>query len=104
MRRLDSLRCVLALVLYEIVQLNQTIVEAFNGAQLQGHVAMTARYQWNAIANEDWGYTDDELIDCLLVKKGGDEVAAAHQPDILAGLLSKTVYELSDCAVHEFHA
>ncbi len=87
-----------------VMQLNQTIPEAFNGAQIQGHVTVTPRYQWNAIPNEHWDHTDDQLVDRLLVKKGGDEVAAAHQPDILARLLSETAHEWADRAVHELHA
>src|SRR5262245_13386132 len=87
-----------------VMQLNQTILEAFNGVQLQGYVTVTPRYQWNAISNKHWGHTDDELVDGVLVKKGGDELAAAHQPDILARMLSKTAYEWADCTVHELHA
>jgi hypothetical protein len=34
------------------MQLNQTILEAFNGVQLQGHMTVTPRYQWNAIPNK----------------------------------------------------
>jgi hypothetical protein len=45
------------------MQLNHTILEAFDGPQIQGHVAVTSRYQWNAIPNEHWGHTDDELVD-----------------------------------------
>ena len=63
------------------MQLNHTILEAFDGLQIQGHVAVTSRYQWNAIPNKHWGHTDDELVDRLLVKKGGDELASAHQPE-----------------------
>ncbi len=92
------------MVLNAVMQLNQTILEAFNGVQIQGHVTVTPRYQWNAIPNEHWGHTDDELVDRPLVKKGGDELAAAHQPDILARLLSKTAHEWADCTVHELHA
>src|SRR6266849_2018945 len=91
------------MVLNAVMQLNHTILEAFDGLQIQGHVAETSRYQWNAIPNEHWGHTDDELVDRLLVKKGSDELAAAHQPDILARLLSKTAHEWADCTVHELH-
>ena len=56
------------------MQLNHTILEAFDGLQIQRHVAGTSRYQWNAIPNEHRGHTDDELVDRLLVKKAGDEV------------------------------
>ena len=86
------------------MQLNQTILEAFNGVQIQRHVTVTPRYEWNAIPNKHGGHTDDKLVDRVLVQKGGDEFAAAHQPDILARLLSKTAYERADCAVHELHA
>ena len=86
------------------MQLNQTIIEPFDGLQIQGHLAMTSRYQWNAVPNKHGDHTDDELVDRLSVKKGGDEIAPAHQPDILARLLSKTAHEWADCTVHELHA
>jgi hypothetical protein len=37
------------------------------------------------------------------VKKGGDEIAAAHLPDILARLLSETAHKWRDCTAHKFH-
>ena len=92
------------MVLNAVMELNHTILEAFKGMQLQGYVTVAPRYQWNAIPNKHWGHTDDELVDRVLVKKGGDQLAAAHQPDILARLLSKTAYERADCTVHELHA
>jgi hypothetical protein len=91
-------------VLYAVVQLDHTILEALAGEQLQGHVAVTARDQWDALSNEDWGHTDDKLVDRLLVKKGGDDLAAAHQPDILARLLSETAHEWADGIVHELNS
>src|SRR5438876_4859682 len=94
----------LRLVQNAVMQLNQTILEAFNGVQFQGHMTVTPRNQWNAIPNKHRGDTDDELIDRPLVKKGGDDLAAAHQPDILARLLSETAHEWADCTVHELHA
>jgi hypothetical protein len=39
------------MVLNAVMQLNQTILEAFKGVQLQGHVTVTPRYQGNAIPN-----------------------------------------------------
>src|SRR6266513_1405078 len=89
------------MVLNAVLQLNHTILEAFNGVQIQGHVAVTSRYQWNAISNKNWDHADDELVDRVLVKKGGDELAAAHQPDILARVLAKTAHEWADCTIHE---
>src|SRR4030095_14367891 len=81
------------MVLNAVMQLNQIILEASKGVQIQGHVTVTPRYQWNVITDKHWSYTDDELVDRVLVKKGGDELAAAHQPDILARMLSKTAYK-----------
>jgi hypothetical protein len=92
------------MVLNAVMQLNHTILEAFDGLQIQRDVAVTSRYQWNAIPNKHWDHTDDELVDRVLVEKGGDELAAAHQPDILARVLSKTAHEWADCAAHELHA
>src|SRR4030095_830778 len=94
----------LRLGLNAVVQLNQTILEAFNRIQVQVHVTVTPRYQWNAIPDKHWGHTDDEIVDCLLVKKRGDELAAAHQPDILAGERSKTVHKWADGIVHKLDA
>src|SRR5439155_20275927 len=82
---------------------NQPILEAFDRLQIQGHVSVTPRDQRNAIANEHGDQADDELVDHLLVKKGGDELPAAHQPDVLARLLSKPAYERADGTVHELH-
>ena len=92
------------MALNAVMQLNHTVLEAFNGVQIQRHVTVAARYQWNAIPNEHRDHTDDEFVDRVFIKKGGDEIAAAHQPDILASVLSKTARERADCPVHEFHA
>jgi hypothetical protein len=86
------------------MQLSHTILEAINGVQIQGHVTMTPRYQWDAVPNENGDHTDDELIDRLRVKKRGDDLSTAHQPNILARLLSKMPHEWADCIVHELHA
>src|SRR6267143_4907356 len=86
------------------MQLNHTILEAINGVQIQGHVTMTPRYQRDAVPNENGDHADDELVDRLRVKKRGDDLSTAHQPDILARLLSKTGHEWADCNVRELHA
>ncbi len=52
-----------------VMELNQTIVEAFTGVQLQGHVTVTPRYKWNAVPDKYRRHTDDELVDYPLVKK-----------------------------------
>src|SRR3989442_1538035 len=88
-------------VLNAVTQLNQPILEAFDGVQIHAHVAVTPRNEWNAIPNEHRDDTDDERVDRMFVKKGGDELTATHQPDILTTLLPKTAHECADCTVHE---
>ena len=78
------------------MQLNHTILEAINGEQIQRHVTRTPRYQWDAVPNENGGHTDDEVVDRLRVKKRGDDLATAHQPDILTRLPSKAAHEWPD--------
>src|SRR5580765_5382681 len=92
------------LVLHAVVQLDEPIFEAFTGAQLQVHVTVTPRYQWDALPDEHRDHADDELVDRPRVEKGGDDLAATHQPDILAGLLSKTAHVWADGLVHELDA
>src|SRR4051812_34327057 len=91
------------MVLKTVMQLNESVREGFSGLQLQGYVTVPTSYQWNAIPNEHGHYADDELVDRLLVKKRSDQLAPAHQPDILARFLAKTAHEWADCIVHELH-
>ena len=65
------------LVLNVVTQLNQPILEALDGVQIHEHVAVTPRYERNAIPNEHRDHTDDEIVDRVFVKKGGDELTAA---------------------------
>ena len=83
------------------MQLNHTILEAINGVQIQGHVTMTPRDQWDTIPNKNGDHSDDELVDRLRVKKPGDDLATAHQPDVLARPLSKAAHEWPDGILHE---
>src|SRR5204863_6282837 len=76
---------------YPVVQLDDAVVEALDGAQVEGHVALTPRDERDAVADEHGDYVDDELVDRARIQKGGDDVATAHQPDVLARLRSKTV-------------
>src|SRR4051812_21771773 len=91
-----------ASILNAIVGLNQTVFEALYGAQLEEHLTMAPRDQGNAVSNEHRSHADHELVDDVLVKKGRDQVAAAHQPDVLAGLLALTTNERADRLAHEF--
>ena len=59
------------------MKLNHTVIEALDGVQIHEHVAVTPRYERNAILNEHRDHTDDDLVDRVFVKKGGDELTAA---------------------------
>src|SRR4051812_11809942 len=87
-----------------VTELNHTVLEALDGMQIQWHVAVTSRDQRNTVPNEHRDHTDHELVDRALVEKGADETTAAHQPHILAGLLSKTAHERTDRLAHELDA
>src|SRR4051812_41672857 len=55
--------------LHAVVQLHKAIFESLDGLQLQGHITMAPRDQWDALPNEDGYHTDDEVVDRLRVKK-----------------------------------
>src|SRR5688572_10329494 len=71
---------------------------------MQWDVTMAPSNQWNAVPDKHRNHADDELVDRLLVEEGPDELTAAHQPDILAGLFAKAAHEWADGAVHKFHS
>src|SRR5947207_11218354 len=85
------------------MQLNDTVLEAIHGGQLQGYVTMTPRDQRDAVPNEHGDHTDGELVDRLRVEKRGDDLATAHQPDVLAGLFSQMAHQWADGIIHELH-
>src|SRR5688572_15832285 len=66
-------------------------------------MAVTPRDERNAVPDEHRDNADDEFVDRVFVEKGGDEVAATHQPDILAALLAKPAHELADRTADELH-
>src|SRR4051812_12709920 len=89
------------LVVNAVTKLDHAILKAFDGVQIQEYLSMTPRDEWNAIPDEYRGHRDDKLVDHSFVEERGNELAAAHQPDVFAGLLSKPAHERSDCAADE---
>jgi hypothetical protein len=78
------------MVLNAVTQLNHTILEAFDGLQIQGHVAVTSRYQWNAIPNKHWGHTAG--------KRDGARPAILQFYDLQSGQTALNVIRFhSDC-------
>jgi len=65
---------------------------------------MAPRDQRDAVAEEHRDHADDELVDRSRVEKRGDEIAAPHQPDVLAGPLAQASEERRDAAADELHA
>src|SRR5256885_8014632 len=87
-----------------VVQLDETVLEALDTVKLHRYVTVASRDERNAVPDEDRHDADDELVDRLGVEKGGNDLAAAHQPDVLTGPFAKSPNECGDVAVHEFHA
>src|SRR5260370_7016703 len=56
----------------------------------------------DAFADEDGDEVDAELVDFALVQEGGDDFAAAHHPDIFAGLGAQALGKSFDGLVYEF--
>src|SRR3954465_425699 len=90
--------------LNSVMQLNQTVVEALDGLQIERHMLVATRDQRNAVADEHRHDADHELVDRPLVEKGGDEIAAAHQPDVLAWLRAKLAHIGADWIADELDA
>ena len=79
-----------------VVKLNQPAFKPLGRTQGQGDVAVTSRDQRDAVSDEHWNDADDELVDSIRVEKRGDDLAAAHQPNILACPFSKAIHEWAD--------
>src|SRR4029453_8595012 len=87
-----------------IAVLHHTIFEAIRRQQLQRRMAVPPRDERYALADEDRNDTDDKFIDRLIVEKRRDDIAAAHQPDVLAGLRPKTADECCGSFADELDA
>ena len=79
-----------------IVQVDDAVGEGFGGEELEADGAMARLDEGDAFADEDEDDVDAELVDFALVQKGGDDFAAAHQPDIFAGLGVQALGEFFD--------
>ncbi len=56
----------------------------------------------DAFADEDGDEVDAELVDFALVQKGGDDFAAAHHPDVFAGLGAQALGKWLEWLIDEF--
>src|SRR5262249_27090070 len=86
---------------HSVAQLYQAVLETFRGEQLQRHMAGPPRDQGNAVSDEHRDHADDELVDRARVEERRDQLAAPHQPDVLARPLAEAADELADVSAHE---
>jgi hypothetical protein len=88
--------------LHSVAKLDETVLKPFGRPQRQRDVTVTSAYKRNAISDKCRNDANDELVDRLRIKKGGDDFTAAHQPDISALALAKSIREHTNCLVREF--
>ncbi len=81
---------------------DDAVGEGSCGEELEADGAMAGLDERDAFADEDGDEVDAELVDFALVQKGGDDFAAAHHPDIFAGLGAQALGESFDRLVDEF--
>jgi len=65
-----------------------------DGTRTDGAVARLD--EGDAFSDEDGDDVDAEFVEFALVQKGGDDFAAAHHPDVFAGLGAKALGEWSE--------
>ena len=85
-----------------IVEVDDSVGEGFGGKELEPDGTMAGLNRRGAFADEDGDDVDAELVDFALVQKGGDDFAAAHHPDIFAGLGAQALGESLDRLAYEF--
>jgi hypothetical protein len=85
-----------------VVEEDDAVGEAFGGEELEANGAMARLNEGDAFADEDGDDVDAELVDFALVQEGGDDFAAAHHPDMFAGLGAQALGERFDRLVDEF--
>jgi len=81
------------------VEVDDAIGKGFGGEKLEADGAMATLDQGDAFADEDGDDVDAELVDFALVQEGGDDFAAAHHPDMFAGLGAQALGERFDWLV-----
>jgi hypothetical protein len=84
------------------VEEDDAVGEGFGGEKLEADGAVARLNQRNAFADQDGDDVDAELVDFASVQEGGDDFAAAHHPNVFAGLGAQTLSEWFDRLVDEF--
>ncbi len=81
---------------------DDAVGEGFGGEEFEAEGAMARLNEGNAFADEDGDEVDAELVDFALVQKGGDDFAAAHHPDVFAGLGAQALGKWLEWLIDEF--
>ena len=84
-----------------VVEEDDAVGEGFGGEELEADGAMAGLDEGDAFADEDGDDVDAELVDFAVVQKGGDDFAAAHHPDVFAGLGAQALGERFDRLIDE---
>ena len=82
--------------LHFVMQLNDVVRKLSYPEQAQREPARPGCKERNACSDEGGHDGDDELVNRVLVQKGGDDLPSPHQPDILASLGAQPPDPLSD--------
>jgi hypothetical protein len=85
-----------------VVKEDDAVGEEFGREEFEVDGAMARLNEGDAFADEDGNDVDAEFVDFALIQEGGDDFAAAHHPDIFAGLGAQALGEWLDLLVDEF--
>ena len=82
------------MTLHQVAHLNNAVRKRCHALQPQRRVTMRACDEWDPLADEHGDDIDAEFVDLTCFEKRGDDLAAAHHPDMLALFLPKLPAEL----------
>jgi hypothetical protein len=86
------------------MQLNDAIRKLLYTEQTERHLTMPQCKQGDTFPDKDWRHGDDELVNRALVQERADDLASAHHPDVLAGLLAQAFGKGADRLADELDA
>src|SRR5262245_4371866 len=73
------------------MQLHDAVWKLLKTEQAERHLTMPRYEERNALPDEDRYDGDDEFVNRALVQERRDDLASAHQPDVLAGLRAEAL-------------
>src|SRR5262249_26459929 len=76
--------------------LHNAVGKSFHSFEAKRHFTTPRCNEGYAFPDERRHDGDDELINCVLIKEGRDDLPSAHHPDVLASLLAKALGKGSD--------